>query len=442
MVGKHLTTELLEEMFRGRASSRDLVQLLFEHAIRDCRRCRETYEAFLSLQLQDPSPPYQATFNRAVERTASRRQELDKLRREAVHEFSLLVGLDTADRRARVFRATKRYRSPFLVDLLIGESRRRVTADPFEAYDLAELAQEVGLRIPHALFGSSWAMTAVARANAYRANALRAIGESRAAEPVLETAIDLFAQEGSGDPLIEAELMGLVASLRKDQRRFPEAEGLINEMVSRYLESGESLLAGRALVKKGELYRDMGQPTRAIAQAQEAISLIDPDSDPRLYLCAQHNLTHYLQEAERYEEALERLQATRPLYDRFPEPWTQLRFRWLSGKIGLGLGNLSSAERDLVAAHRGFIEERLPYDAALAGLDVALVYLLQSRAGEVKDLAERLVPIFQKRDIQREALAAFLLFQEAANREAATIAMVEELAASMERARTTSPRPC
>lgn len=442
MVGKHLTIELLEDLYWGTAPPHELVEGLVEHVVQDCGQCRKVHDDFVGIPQDGEPPAYEATFVRALEQTEHRNRTLSDRRRQAKQDFDLLAELEPAEARARVFRASDRFRSPFLVNLLIAESRRRVTADPFEAYELAELAHEVALRVPHELYSGSWAATSIALANAYRANALRAVGDGRTADPILEGAIDLFTEEGSGDPLIEAELMGLQASLRKDQRRFDEAEYLLGEVLTRYRESGEDQLAGRTLILRGELYHTMGEPERAIEEVHSAIELIDRESEPRLYLYAQHNLTVYLQDSERYDEAHDQLLANRPLYEAFPEPWTQLRYRWLAGKIARGQGNLEDAERELTAALNGFIEQGLAYDAALAGLDVALVYLQQGRTAEVRKLAEQMVPIFQARDIHREALAAFLLFQQAAQREAATIAMVEELAASMEKARRSSPRPC
>jgi len=45
-----------------------------------------------------------------------------------------------------------------------------------------------------------------------------------------------------------------------------------------------------------------------------------------------------------------------------------------------------------------------------------------------------MIPIFQSQDIHREALAALVMFQEAARREAVTLAFVERLAAYLREA--------
>ena len=59
----------------------------------------------------------------------------------------------------------------------------------------------------------------------------------------------------------------------------------------------------------------------------------------------------------------------------------------------------------------------------------------EGRAAEVRDLADEMVTVFRDLDISREALAALLVFQEAARRETATADLAREVAATLARAR-------
>jgi len=52
---------------------------------------------------------------------------------------------------------------------------------------------------------------------------------------------------------------------------------------------------------------------------------------------------------------------------------------------------------------------------------------------DVQRLAEEMLPIFQAQDVNREALAALRLFQEAARRQEFTIEKARELAAWLRR---------
>jgi hypothetical protein len=78
---------------------------------------------------------------------------------------------------------------------------------------------------------------------------------------------------------------------------------------------------------------------------------------------------------------------------------------------------------------RVFLEHPLPYDYALASLDLSLVLLEEGRTAEVRTLAEEMLSVFAAQQVHREALAALRLFCEAAKQEAATV----ELARRVER---------
>ena len=123
-----------------------------------------------------------------------------------------------------------------------------------------------------------------------------------------------------------------------------------------------------------------------------------------------------------------------PLYRQFPEPWVQLRLLWLHGDIAAGKGDLTAAERAYRQTREGFITHRMGYDTAMVSLDLAILYLGKGRTADVQRLAEEMLPIFQAQDVNREALAALHLFQEAARRQELTVEKVREVAAWLRRA--------
>ncbi len=75
------------------------------------------------------------------------------------------------------------------------------------------------------------------------------------------------------------------------------------------------------------------------------------------------------------------------------------------------------------------------YDAAMVTMELVLLYLRQDRTADVKRAAEEMVPIFHAQDVHREALAALVLFQDAARREELTVRKVHEIAAYLREAR-------
>jgi hypothetical protein len=113
----------------------------------------------------------------------------------------------------------------------------------------------------------------------------------------------------------------------------------------------------------------------------------------------------------------------------------RLRVLWVDGLVHRGLGRTGVAEAALRRAMAGFIEAEIGYNAALVALDLAGLYLETGRAAEARDLAVEMVPIFAVRDVHREALAALAIAQKAMDQGAATLAMIQEVASFLRRAR-------
>ncbi len=197
--------------------------------------------------------------------------------------------------------------------------------------------------------------------------------------------------------------------------------------------------AARALITLGLMYFYRGDITPAIETTTAALEAFRAGDDPRLYLCARYNLARYLTEDGQYREAAEMLFLDEGLYREFPEAWTQLRLSWLRGKIAAGLGRSEEAERIFLAVRDGFMAQGIGYDAAMVSIeDLALLYVREGRVADVKRLAEEIFPIFLAQDVHREAVAALMLFQEAARQEQLTVKSVREYAKYLQEARTDS----
>lgn len=358
---------------------------------------------------------------------------LERLDADAERDFEELMGLDPEHWRGRVERARKRFQNPMLADRLLDECRRRVFEDPLRSQRLAELAFEVALRSRTYLLGYDPAYDLGTLAMAHKANALRVAGDLTRAEEMIRRAF--LRLEPFRERTVAAELAALTASLRRGQRRFAEALEMADAAAELYRASGEPHLGGRVLVTKSHIYSQMGEPEQAIETLRAALELIDRHEDPRLYLCAQHDLTCYLAATGACREARELLETNRELYESFDDFWTRLRRRWVEGKIARGLDELDEASAALAEVRSGFIEEGVGYDAALASLELALVYLDQGLNAEVQQLAREMIPIFRSQDVHREAAAALVVFVEAASREVASRALVEQVVDYLQRAR-------
>ena len=167
----------------------------------------------------------------------------------------------------------------------------------------------------------------------------------------------------------------------------------------------------------------------------EALELIDPDQEPRLVLCARHNLIDDLAETGRFFEAQKLYRESRPLYRSFPDAVTQNRRRWVKGKISLGLERTKQAERLFLASRDGFIAEDIPYDTALVSLELAILYAREGRTADLKRLAQEMLPIFSSLQIHREALVALTFLRKALVAEQASCELVSRVAKYLRRAK-------
>ena len=112
-----------------------------------------------------------------------------------------------------------------------------------------------------------------------------------------------------------------------------------------------------------------------------------------------------------------------------------MRLRWVEGRIALGTGEGPAAETAFREVQREFFELHMGYDAALVSLDLAVLYAQAGRLTELKSLAVEIMPVFESREVNREAMAALLMFQHAAQEERLTVDLARQLAAFLKRER-------
>jgi tetratricopeptide (TPR) repeat protein len=246
---------------------------------------------------------------------------------------------------------------------------------------------------------------------------------------------EAYLRKGSKDPVELASFLDLKASLRRAQRRFDEALRLLGRASSIFLRNGHPHRAGRALVKMSTVHHYAGNLAEAIPLLTKALKLIDSETEPRLLLCARHNLCDYLASSGRFVEAQKEYRETRPLYRNFPDAVTQNRRKWVKGRIALGFGQTTQAERLLLASRDGFIAEGIPYDSALVSLELAALYAREGRTADLKRFAQEMLPIFSSLQIHREALAALTFLQKALETERASLELVSHVARYLRRAK-------
>lgn len=348
-------------------------------------------------------------------------------REEAQRLVAGLEALPFAEREARV-RTDPWLATWGVFELLVERSWEAVLADPGRAEGYARTALRVAERLDPERYPPALIEDLRARAWACIGNALRVSSDLQWARRAF-TAAARHLEQGTGDPFEQAVLLDLEASLLRDLRRFDQALDHLERAVALFLEERELHRAGRSLVNLSTVYEHALMPEEAIPCLYRALEMIEPEAEPRLLLCASHNLITNLAGAGRYREARSLYRHALPLYRSFPEPWFENRRLWVRGKLARASSRPAAAEAFLRAARDGFLAEGIPYDTALVSLELALLYAEQGRTGELKRLAGELVPVFASRQIHREALAALAFLQRAIETERATREVVSRVAA-------------
>lgn len=271
-----------------------------------------------------------------------------------------------------------------------------------------------------------------ARAWAELGNAYRVADDFPAAEVALARALELHSR-GTEAPLLLARLMDLTASLYTDQRRFAEAYRLLDCVYAIYSHIGDRQSAARALISKGISTGYALESEEAVRLLAYGIQQVDAARDPKLMLVALHGLLWCLLDAGRIAEVDRLLVQIRDLYAVHGEHFDEVRAQWLEGRVAAAQGREEDAEQILLHVRNVFMQDKQPYDAALASLDLAAVWLQQGRTTEIRLLVEEMVEIFRARNIRREALGALLMLHEAVQKDQATVALLQRVAVEFRR---------
>lgn len=428
----HPSDAVLEEFLLSLSDSHRAV---VEHIAR-CSACRARLTYLPRPGERESALSPAADYGAAIERAAARVEELSFDReRERYEAPGLFVELieTPPEKLDLLLRNSARFQTWGLFELLVERCWEVTISDPRGAKTFGHLALRLAEHLDPERYGADMIEDLTARAWAYLANARRACSDLRGAEEGF-TSARAHLKRGTGDPAEQAIVLDLEASLLRDQRRWKKAEHSLDRAIAIFKKLGDLHRAGRSMVKLATVHYYAGAPETAVRCLGQATDLLDPEREPRLLVCAKHNLIDYLVDLGRFSESWDLYQETRQLYRQFPDAWTQNRRRWVKGKIVRGRGQKVEAERLLLAARDGFVAEGVPYDTALVSVELASLYAEQGRTADLKRLAQEMLPIFASLHIHREALAALQFLQQAAEAERASQAVVDKVAAFLKRA--------
>lgn len=366
-----------------------------------------------------------------------RRQKAESAREEARELWAVLEGRQDAERRELV-RVFPHFRSWGVAVQACEASVRRAAHRADEALELALFALFVA---GQAEVEPGFKLRLEGYCRGYVGNARRVGNDFDGANGDFARALDLWKQGNDADPplLGEWRLLSLEASLRREQHRFPEALELIDgAMVA---SGGEPAAMGRLLLQKSHILEQLSDCEGALSALEQAGPLLEPSGDPNLLFAHRFDTAASLHGLGRFTAAAELLPRVREMAVELRSQLHLLRVVWLEARVNAGLEKKAAAEAGLEQVRGAFTALGLPYDAALASLDLAVLWLEEGRTREVRHLADGLRWIFRAQKIDREALAALALFCEAARRDTATVELTRQVIADIERIRRSASRP-
>lgn len=429
---------LLSDYETGTKLTRETLEAIVDHIGRDAEDIDVGLFAVKLIRLPaelpvspvDPTPDEIRLLRRATQAAAVaagestlaeltvwvRRTRAAEHRREAAVLWERLRKESPRNRRLLV-EGRRDYQTWSLAELLCDESRNAAAGDAREALELAELA----LRIAELAPGSeAWCARLQGYCWPHVGNARRVGSNLPGADQAFGRGQQLWQTGVGGDPgrlLDEGRLLDLEASLRRAQRRFEEALRLLNQALAL---DPAGPRAGRILLKKVHTLEQKGDYEQALAGLADAEPQIDP-RDAGLLFALRFDRASLLCDLERYTEAEPLLPEVRELAFGLGKELHLIRLRWLDGRAAIGLGRKEEGLAALQQAQRDFTDRRIAFDSALVSMDVAVFYLEQGRAAEVRKLTEQMYWIFQSQEVQLEALKALQLFCVAARQDKATV---------------------
>ena len=172
---------------------------------------------------------------------------------------------------------------------------------------------------------------------------------------------------------------------------------------------------------------------RAIGLLREGLSLVDETRDPSLVYSAVHNQFLFLIDSGRYQEARRfRFENSKTLMDSKGRI-NRTRFRWLEGRMDLGMGNYARAE--LIFRNVADEMESIgrSYVSAVASLDLAVTLLAQGKSEEAKTVTLAASEVFQRLRVQREGLVALSMLHSAFKLGQATVKLLQDVRIFFER---------
>ena len=422
MAEEHLSRKLLERFLFFELSPEESTPIV-NHLLSRCPECRAVAEevaarfglAFRNGQFVVPKPPmnFEQAFQLVYARAFDPHPLKEKIAEQHVRArglWSEIAALKPEERLA-IVKGDGRFHIWGFFDRVIEEAREAWLTDPEDAVALATLALSVHTYLQAEEYTAAFLGDLKCQGLGVLGNAKRRAADFEGAAEALAAAREAL-EEGSGDPLEEANLISFQASLRADLGYFEEAAEMLTHAQELLLEVKDEGASARLHLQQG-LYIGYADPAKGITWIEEALVLLAGIQDASLELCGRHNLAWFLVEAGRVNDAMSMLSFTRPLYRQFGDAPTQLRLHWLEGRIARELGDLRGATSTFRRTAAEFLRHKMRFEHVLISVDLMEVLVTQERFLEAIALGRRVYQLLEGWRVHPELRAVWYLTSEA-----------------------------
>jgi tetratricopeptide (TPR) repeat protein len=408
---RHVEKELLARFLRAEATKEEARRVV-RHLLSGCTQCLESARQASSgagLGVAGEPHVYDEAFQRALAFATGEERRLAEEKLRGWGQWASLEPLPPQVRFAMV-ESSPRYRNWGLYVRLLEASRLYMRTEPAEAVDIVRLAIVVAEHLDPAVVGEKRIADLRAAAWAALGNVKRLASDFEGSRRAFNEAWRIF-EEGTGEPVEAAHILSLESGYMVDMGEFEMAEAALEKALELYQRAGDTHQQGRTLLKMGDAIGYIN-PERGLLHIRRGLTLIDPGKEPRLDLCAQHDLAWYLNDSGQAEEALGVLDRARPLYKQFPDEWTQLRLHWLEGRIARNLGDLEEAEDIYKQLWEELQARSLHHELVLLSIDLAELLVFKGESKRAAELVEQCYPILKSWGLSSYILAAWLVFRD------------------------------
>jgi len=426
---------------QGELAGEAFLSAALSHLLDECDECRQVWEQ-ISLMKEAPhtvsvSHHGAKSDNRAgipgheeLAEQEVRLKEFRKERRSARRDVKELLQLAPDARRARIENARSRFRSQVFVELLLEEARIQVRQDVKTSIDLASLVP-VAVHWMAGAVAPDWAFRITCMASAVKANAVRISGEMAVADQCFS---DLRRRIRRNPVLRSADLAEITtgeAALRYEQRKYDDAERLLDKAILHHRLAGNTRGLAQALILQGQVHSARQVFDQANRCYAKVVALLEPEEEPFLVQCAVTGQVNCLCGLGDYDGAEELLDAHRGLYQG-NDRYRTAALRGLEGEIAIGRGLWATAAASYTECRDGCLEIGRDHDATIACLQIARAMLEQGQIEQVLTMATEVLEIFRARGAEQEALSALILIQEAAASRTLTAAILNKVRRQLE----------